>query len=244
MCELYAAEQKAHSCCSGGLRKGQEFPPPHVSNSILNRMTGQYTAAGRGKGQADCPGLFHLAECDAEFFQSGFIVRGITVIQKLGIACMGAEYLARVLDRAKILLGSREDLAYIGNQPGSIGTVGTVEFLDPVEVAEMLPVKHDVVGTLNFHNFVNRETGRLVEAHTQVQNKQWDDHEVDDGPGDEVLRPVSHQPAEKSLLEPQVCLSDGAFEFDALSLDLEEHAGLLLLQCCLQIIFESRYLVE
>lgn len=34
----------------------------------------------------------------------------------------------------------------------------------------------------------------------------------------------------------------GAFEFDVLALDLEKHAGLLLLQCCVQIIFESRYI--
>lgn len=155
---------------------------------------------------------------------------------------MGAEYLARVFDRAKVLFGSRHDLTHIGDEPGAIGTISAMEFLNEIEVFELLPIQHDIVGTSNLGNFVNRETGRLIEADEQIENEQRDDHAVDDWPGNQILRTVGNQPAKKSSFELAVRLFHGLFEFDALALDLEEHAGLLFLQRRSQIIFESGYL--
>ena len=157
---------------------------------------------------------------------------------------MGAEYLARVLDRAKVLLGSRHDLAHVGNKPSSIRTISAVEFFDEIEVFEMLPVKHDIVGTTDFRNFVNRETGRLIEADEQIENNQRDDHAVDDRSGDQVLRTVGNEPVKKSHFEPAVRVLDGMFEFDALPIDLKEHAALLIVERCPQFIFEGSHLRE
>src|SRR4249920_3225534 len=114
---------------------------------------------------------------------------------------MGADYLARVLDGAEVLLGSRDDLADVGDHSGAIGTVGAMKFLDEVEVFEMLPVKHDVVSAPDLGNAVNRKTGRLIKADAQIGNRQRDDHAVNDRPGDQVLWTVNDQPAEETRLE-------------------------------------------
>src|SRR5450830_63206 len=157
---------------------------------------------------------------------------------------MGAEHLASMLDRAKILFRAPYDLADIGDQAVAIGAVGAMKLLNEVEVAQLLAVEHDVVATAHLGDAVYRKTGGLVKAHTQVQHDHWHDHAVDDGSGDQVLRPVRHQPTEKAGFELAMRLADGGLELDPLALDLVQGAGLLRLHLAPQIVFKRAHLVE
>src|SRR5450830_639365 len=157
---------------------------------------------------------------------------------------MGAQHFAGVFDGAKILLGSSHNLAHKSQQAVAIGAVGAMKYLDEIQVLELLPVKHDVVAPAHLGDAVNREAGGLVEAHTDIQNDHWHDHAVNDGPGDEVLRPVSDQPAKKALFESPVGVADGFFELDPLALDLVQGAVFLLQHDVAQIVFKFGDLVE
>ncbi len=113
---------------------------------------------------------------------------------------MGAQNLVGMLDRTEIGFGARQNFAHVAHQPVAVFTVEAVEFLDEIEVLQLGPVIHQVVAAAHLGDAVNRKAAPLVKTHAQVQQHQRKNHAVDDGAGDQVLRPIGHQPAEEVLL--------------------------------------------
>lgn len=157
---------------------------------------------------------------------------------------MGAEHFAGVLDRAEILLGARHNLADVGDQSSAVGTVGAMEFLDEVQVFELLPIEHDVVAASHLGYPVDREARRLIEADEEIEDDERDDHAVNDRPGKQVLWAVCQQPMEKSRLESAVSFHDGMLELDLLALNLEEQTALLVAQRVAQLFLKCAHLVD
>src|SRR3990167_3811584 len=100
-----------------------------------------------------------------------------------------------MFDGAEVLLGARDDFGQGRHQPGAIGAVFAVETLDEIEIAEVVPVEHDVISTPDLGNAINWKAARLIESDQQVHHGKRDDHRVNDGSGDQVLRAlvVSHR---------------------------------------------------
>lgn len=155
---------------------------------------------------------------------------------------MRAQNLVRVLDGAKILLGAGQDFRHVGHQAVAVFAVGAVEFLDGIEVAQVPPVKHQVVAAPHAGNAVDRKADPLVQAHAGVEHQERKDHAVDQRPGDQVLRPVFYQPAQHAGLELAVRVPGGLFKLDALALDLEEHPAFLLVNRRAQFGFKRGHL--
>ena len=84
---------------------------------------------------------------------------------------MRTQYLSGMFDRAKVLLGSRNNFTDVGNHASAVGTVRTVKLLDKVEIAKMLSVKDNVVSTADFLDAVNRKASQLVKTDKQVGNQ-------------------------------------------------------------------------
>jgi len=84
---------------------------------------------------------------------------------------MAAQHLARVFDRTKILFSSGNDLGDIRDQAGAVCTIRAMEFFDEVQIAEVLPVKHDIVAAPHFRYLVNREASPLIQAYAQIQHQ-------------------------------------------------------------------------
>ena len=59
-----------------------------------------------------------------------------------------------------------------------------MEFFNPVEVFQLLPVKYDVVGAFELGDPVNRKARRLIETDEQVEDQKRKNHTVDDRAGD------------------------------------------------------------
>jgi hypothetical protein len=188
--------------------------------------------------------FFFRGKRDAKLFKLCRIVFCLAIFEEIGIARMQAKYLARVLDRTEILLGPRYDLADIGDDPGAIGAIAAVEFFEPIEIFEVLPVEHDIVTAANLFDAIDWKASRLIKGDAQVNNRQRHDHGVDDRPRDQVLRTIDGKPAEKSCLEPRVCFLDVLLEFDALALDLEKYPALLFMDGRAQFVFESNHLIK
>ena len=111
--------------------------------------------------------LFDLAQGRAEGFEPGLVVLGIAVIQEAVVAPVRTQNLVRMLDGAEVLLGAAQDLVHVGHQSAAVSAVGAVEFLDEVEVLQVLAVEHDVVAAPHLGDAVDRETAPLVETHEQ-----------------------------------------------------------------------------
>jgi len=101
-----------------------------------------------------------------------------------------------------------------------------------------LAVIHDVVATAHLGDAVDRKASELIKAHTPVQNEHRKYHAVDDGSGEQVLRPVGHQPTEKIVFKLPVRLPYRLLEFNPFAFDLKQGAGLLLLHGLAQVVFQ------
>jgi hypothetical protein len=88
----------------------------------------------------------------------------------------------------------------------------------------------------------------LVEADPGIEHGQRQNHAVDQGPGDQVLRRVGHQPSEEVHLELAVRFPNRAFELHALAVDLKEHLAFLPMDRQAQLVFErfhsAQYLID
>jgi len=108
--------------------------------------------------------LFWLAQILTELLQSGFKVRTIAILQKVQIAFVRADDIARMLDRTKVLFSSGHDFTDLRNQSGAIGAVVAVKFLKPVQIAELPAVEHDIVAASHLLHAVDRKTGGLIKT--------------------------------------------------------------------------------
>ena len=75
-------------------------------------------------------------------------------------------------------------------------------------------------------------------------HQQRDHHSVDEWPGDQVLWPVGHQPAEEVGLELAMSLPDGTLELNPLALDLEKHPTFLIVNSSAQFRLELGHLIQ
>ena len=157
---------------------------------------------------------------------------------------MRGENLARVLDRTEILLGARQDLGHVSHQPVGIFAIGAVNLLDPVEITEVVAVKYQVVAAPHPGDAIDRKAGPLVDADEGIEHDERNRHAVDERPGDQVLRPVDHQPAQKTFLQLQMRIPDRTLEFDAFALDLEKHPAFLLVDRAAQVILKRGNLLQ
>ena len=58
---------------------------------------------------------------------------------------MSPNHSARVLDWAPVLFCSRNNLSGVGNNPIAIATIKTVEFLDTIEISQLVSVYNNIV---------------------------------------------------------------------------------------------------
>ena len=164
--------------------------------------------------------------------------------EKIAIASMQPNNLARVLDRTKVLLGSGDDFADICNQSRAIRAIVAMKLLEKIQVFQIAAVKHNEVAALDLVNSIDRETCGLIKADAQIRHRQWDDHAVNDRSGDKVQWAVRNKPTKESHLQFSVRLFDGFLEFNPLALYLKKHAALLLVQNGLQFTFQGSHLLQ
>ena len=140
---------------------------------------------------------------------------------------MRTDDLARVLDRAPVLLGAGGDLARVGDQAGGVAAIGAVEFLERVEIRQLGAVEDDVIAAPDLADAVERETDGVVDGQAEVENRQRHDEAVDERRREQVLRPAGEQPADEAGFEPPVRLPHRLFELDLFALDAVAHLRLL-----------------
>ena len=58
---------------------------------------------------------------------------------------MGTLHTVEVFDRAPVLLGPRNDLHHVRQNPIAIGTVLTVNLLDEIEIGQMTTIKGQII---------------------------------------------------------------------------------------------------
>ena len=105
-----------------------------------------------------------------------------------------------MLDRAKILFGAGQNFAHITHQAVAIFAVRAVKLLDKVEITQVMTIENHVIRAFDLGDAVNRKAGELVKADEQVKQHHRENHAVDDGACDQVLRAVGDQPAEEIVL--------------------------------------------
>ena len=91
-----------------------------------------------------------------------------------------------MLDRTPILLSAGTDFPDVGNKSVGVGTVEAVEFLNDVQVGELLAVVHQIVGALHLGNSIHGEAGRLVEGYEQIQEEKGYETGIDDRGGQDI----------------------------------------------------------
>src|ERR1700719_755822 len=87
---------------------------------------------------------------------------GVTEIGKALVMRMRAEDPAGVLDRAPIDFGARRHLAHKCDRAVGIGAIGAIDFLDDVEISEMVAVEHQIVAASHLWNLVDGKADRLI----------------------------------------------------------------------------------
>ncbi len=97
------------------------------------------------------------------------VVFFIAIGQKILVAGVGVENLARVLDGTEILFGTRNDLLTVGEQSHPIGTIQTINSFDDVQIGQMLVVEHDVIAAFDPGDAVNGEAAQLIKTDAQVE---------------------------------------------------------------------------
>jgi len=133
-----------------------------------------------------------------------------------------------MFDWAEVLLGSCNHLTDVGDHAIAICTVSAVKFFNKIQIVELLPIVDDVITAANFFDAVNRKAGQLKKGDKEIRDQQWNNHGVNDRASEQVLRPVGNQPAKEVCFQAFMRFLDRLFEFDALTLNLEKHSGLLL----------------
>ena len=68
---------------------------------------------------------------------------GVAVVDELHVIRVGADRMAGMLDGAPILLCAPADLSDVTDQSVGVGAVGAVQFLQGIEVCEMMPVENN-----------------------------------------------------------------------------------------------------
>jgi len=144
----------------------------------------------------------------------------IAVVQKSLIASMRIEHFSGVLDRAEILFGARRDFLRVAQQPDRIRAIQAIHFLDDIQIGQMLVVVYDVIAAFYPGNPVNWEADQLIKTDAQIEQGQWDDHAVDDGGSEVVLRADSQEPVKNAHSGFEMRLPDGLFKGNALTFDL------------------------
>lgn len=86
-----------------------------------------------------------------------------------------------MLDRTPELFGPRADLARISDEAVGITAVDAIEFLDRVQIREMMAIDHEMVFAAYPRNSVNAKTEMLKNGDRKIENDQRDDHAVDNG---------------------------------------------------------------
>ena len=94
-----------------------------------------------------------------------------------------------MLDRAEVFFGCFNDLTHVRNNAHTVCAIGAVKFWDPIQVTEFLPVKNNVTISWDFWNFVNWKTRPLIKRHKNIEQKNRQNHHVDDGACDQVNGP-------------------------------------------------------
>jgi len=83
-----------------------------------------------------------------------------------------------------VLFGARDDLPAVGDQPVAVAAIHAIEFLDGIEVGQVLAIDDDIVPAHHPRNAVDAEADSLIKADGQVEQGQGQDHAVDDRRGE------------------------------------------------------------
>jgi hypothetical protein len=129
---------------------------------------------------------------------------GVPEFKELRITTMGGLDPAGMLDRAPVLLGARRDLSGEGGDPVSVGTVETVEFLDDVQIGEVLAVEDEVIRPSGFGDAVDGKADDLIDGEEEIQEEERDEPRIDERSGNYVEGPRLDDVTEQSGLEPSL----------------------------------------
>ena len=151
---------------------------------------------------------------------------------------------AGMLDRAPVLLGPGGDLAGIGGNTVSVGTIETVEFLDQVEVGQVLAVENDVVGPTHLRNAIDRETDALIDGHEEVHQDEGNPAGVDHRRRENHQQPRTDQEAEESDLVTALLAEELTGEFLLLLRPLLAGLAVFLFEFRLQRVDTRQQLVN
>ncbi len=75
---------------------------------------------------------------------------------------MTALYGNGMSDRAPVLFCPGRDLARVSERTVEIGTEGTVQLLNSIQIAELVTVDANIETAINFLNSVNRKADELI----------------------------------------------------------------------------------
>ncbi|MDP5347680.1 MAG: hypothetical protein NWQ32_04730 [Paracoccaceae bacterium] len=127
-----------------------------------------------------------------------------------------------MFDRAPIGLGPARDLLHIANQPVAIAAIDAVEFLQRVQIGQMMPVDADEIGAAHGLDAVDRKADPLVYGDHQVQSHAGDDQAVDQRRAEHHHRPCATQEIrqahpERTMPAPGLFVEDDAAVFKAVA---------------------------
>jgi hypothetical protein len=91
-------------------------------------------------------------ESGAELFNFVVKIIRIPVVKELPVTRMHTQDFACVFDRTEILFGAGRDFARIAQHADGVGTIHAVDFLDEVEIGQMLMIHHNVVRAFHAGN--------------------------------------------------------------------------------------------
>ncbi len=89
--------------------------------------------------------------------------------------------------------------------------------IDKIQVQQLSPVKHHIIGAFRQGNLINGKADPLVSADQQVDHEQRHNHTVNNGPGQQILWAIGNQPLKKPLFEFEVRLTNSLLKLDFLA---------------------------
>ena len=163
---------------------------------------------------------------------------GFTVIEEMGVARVGPEGLAGVLDRTPILLGSSGDLAGVGQHAVRVSAVDTIQLLDHVQVGEPVPVDDDEIAAFDLRDAVEGKADRLVGRDRDVEDRNGEEHAVHERRGQDVAKFAVPQPFRDSVAESLVRGAHFFREVHSAIRNLVENLVLSPVEFVLELLFE------
>src|SRR5215218_5524201 len=89
------------------------------------------------------------------------------------VALVGGDNVAGVLDWTPILLSAATDLTCVSQEPVAIRAIGTVDFLDGVQIGQVIAIEDEIVLPSDFINLVHRKADQLIYRDKDIEQDKW-----------------------------------------------------------------------